>query len=92
MRPLVIDGADMTDRSTAHRIIKDTLGFPDWYGNNLDALADCLSELPRDVCVILLSPDLLKKNLGTYADDMIGIFEEISGRPYGCSFVICEDK
>ena len=37
----------MTDRATAHRIIKDTLGFPDWYGNNLDALLDCLTDISR---------------------------------------------
>lgn len=36
-------GADLP---AFHRAIAGALGFPDYYGHNLDALHDCLSDLP----------------------------------------------
>ena len=35
-----------------HPYLKDALDFPDYYGNNLDALNDCLGDM--DNCVIHL--------------------------------------
>ena len=37
--------ADATDLDTALTTIGHTLAFPDWYGHNLDALHDCLTDL-----------------------------------------------
>jgi hypothetical protein len=36
---------DLTDARMAVAVLGDELGFPDWYGRNLDALADCLTDL-----------------------------------------------
>ena len=33
------------DKNELHARIADTLCFPDWYGHNLDALMDCLTDL-----------------------------------------------
>ena len=40
-----IDERDLMDLSTVHDYLRVTLGFPEHYGKNLDALADCLSEV-----------------------------------------------
>jgi len=34
-----------------HKCIKDVLNFPDYYGENLDALNDCLGDLDFNDCV-----------------------------------------
>ena len=34
----IIDCDKMTDRASAHEHIAEVLGFPEYYGNNLDAL------------------------------------------------------
>lgn len=41
--PVDLRGCDRTD--DALRAIADALRFPDWFGGNLDALADCLGDL-----------------------------------------------
>jgi hypothetical protein len=45
-RWIEIDLAAAADRDAALRVLGTALDFPDYYGANLDALADCLSELP----------------------------------------------
>ena len=42
-----------------HAQLAETLGFPSWYGNNLDALHDCLTTLTQSVQLTLLWPELL---------------------------------
>ena len=48
-----LDGGRMTDRETAHDYLQETLGFPDWYGRNLDALFDILTEQTEETLIFL---------------------------------------
>lgn len=36
-----------------HGKLAEVLAFPDWYGGNLDALYDCLSEVDTDTTLCL---------------------------------------
>ena len=45
MDNITIDCSSVRSREDLHRIFAQTLSFPDWYGNNLDALHDCLSTM-----------------------------------------------
>ncbi len=42
---VVLDALRMQERQEAHAYLKEELGFPDYYGRNLDALYDCLTDL-----------------------------------------------
>lgn len=42
-----LDAQKMDKRRNAHTYLKEALSFPDYYGNNLDALHDCLTDLPE---------------------------------------------
>ena len=35
------------DKGAVHAYLASSLDFPDWYGNNLDALLDCLTDISR---------------------------------------------
>lgn len=85
MRVIVLDGAQFTSKADAHEYIKNLLGFPEYYGKNLDALDDCLHELPRDIGVIIVNTAAARCALSDYAD---GIFEDFSD-VLGGRFRVC---
>ena len=40
---VTIDGALIKDWDTFHDVFTETLGFPGWYGRNMNAWIDCMS-------------------------------------------------
>ncbi|GGS41622.1 MULTISPECIES: barstar family protein [Actinokineospora] len=41
----VLDGADVRTKLDFYDAVAEVLRFPDWFGHNLDALYDCLTDL-----------------------------------------------
>lgn len=78
MKKVILDGNMMTSRQETHEYIKKKMKFPDYYGNNLDALADCLSEIGKKTTVTLINTDKMKENLGVYHKGFIRVFTELS--------------
>ncbi len=64
MEERIIDCSAIHTKEDLHRIFRETLSFPDWYGNNLDALYDCLTEISGKVR--LLSWETAENRLGAY--------------------------
>lgn len=48
MKIVLLNGAEIT-----HEILAEKLGFPPYYGKNLDALHDCLTDIAEDTAIIL---------------------------------------
>lgn len=63
----VLDGSSVGNRETLHRVLAAGLQFPDWYGGNLDALHDCLTEIPQPTELVIRGGDALETALGSYA-------------------------
>ena len=42
---IVLDALQMQQKEAAHAYLKEMFGFPEYYGKNLDALYDCLSDM-----------------------------------------------
>ena len=61
-----IDCSGITDRREFHRILSHTLSFQEGYGNNLDALYDCLTDLYEPTHLILENWDPLSPVLGIF--------------------------
>ena len=78
MTIFILDGTKMTGRDAAYEHIQKTCLFPDYFGKNLDALADCLSELSMDSVLILMNRDALLEALGDYGFKMLEVFREQS--------------
>ena len=45
MKIVRIDANRITDGESFHHVFAETFGFPDFYGRNMDAWIDCLSDL-----------------------------------------------
>ena len=52
MKNVTIDCGGIATKQELHAHIAKMLHFPDWYGHNLDALMDCLTDL-EDTTVTL---------------------------------------
>ena len=64
-----IDGRRLTDWETFHSVFAEKLGFPDYYGRNMDAWYDCFSSLPDESTVLKLSEgDVLWLDIKHYKD------------------------
>ncbi len=70
----VLDCKNMRDRESTHTYIAEALGFPDYYGKNLDALFDCLTDMGE--CSILFTNLDDLEMLGDYSGAMLAVFEE----------------
>ncbi|MDQ3351173.1 MAG: barstar family protein, partial [Actinomycetota bacterium] len=49
-----IDGAEATDKAAVMRAMESSFGFPEWFGGNLDALADSLSDVRHERGTVVL--------------------------------------
>ncbi len=66
MEKIYLNGKRMKNREQMHDHIRKRLHLPDYYGNNLDALYDCLTSLPQKTTLNLLHTQSLIDNLGPY--------------------------
>lgn len=86
MNTYLLDGREMTDRETAYALIARILRFPDWFGKNLDALADCLGEMRENSEIILLHSGALRAQLGEYGEKLLDCFRDCE-REVGFRFI-----
>lgn len=71
-----LDGARMTDRAAAHDHLAEQLGFPGYYGRNLDALYDLLTERSEQTHIIFSNPAQVTETLGKYGQALLGTVQE----------------
>ena len=64
MKYAIIDGSAVVSMEDIHRTLAQQLSFPEWYGSNLDALHDCLSDLHEETTISLVHGDTLFEALG----------------------------
>lgn len=75
----VLDGKKMVSKEAAHAYLKETFGFPAHYGNNLDALYDCLTE--RNVIEIEVEhTEEMLTALGRYGEKLLQVLADVKNR------------
>ena len=73
---LHLDGQTIDSCEALHRRLAEGLRFPDWYGRNLDALYDCLTDLREPAAIAVQNAAALRAHLGAYADVFCRVLRE----------------
>ena len=74
MNTVTINCASIKNAEQFHEALARGLDFPEWYGHNLDALYDCLSERTSPVSLVVMNDgegevaDALRKVRRVFAD------------------------
>lgn len=77
---IIVDGSLI--KKEGHKYLKKILDFPDYYGENLDALYDCLTDIGTDTEIILDNDKLVDK-------EIIDTFIDASNENPWIKFKIC---
>ena len=67
MKEITIDCREFVSRLELHEAFAQMLSFPEWYGNNLDALYDQLTSIGEETVVRLLYWEAAEAALERYA-------------------------
>ena len=73
---VTLNGKAMVDRPAAHSHLADQLDLPTYYGRNLDALYDVLTDIGEDTQIILEDPAAVIENLGKYGEALLATMQE----------------
>ena len=73
-----LDFRDVKNYTDMHRIIKRELDFPDYYGGNMDAFWDCLTDMRgRPIRIEILGIGVLQQKCGEKAAIMVETLREL---------------
>ena len=73
---VILEGSWMIDRVAVHNHLAERLQLPSYYGRNLDALYDVLTELGEETTIILRDPALVAEQLGKYGEALLNAMKE----------------
>ena len=79
MKFVLLDGKEIRSTAAMHRAFAEALEFPEWYGNNLDALYDMLTERSEEITIALVHTKKLKKALGARWEPFLAMLEDLKG-------------
>ena len=73
---IVIKGSLIKNINDFHKIIKRQLNFPDYYGENLDALWDCIRCIDLPCNIIWQDHKISQTYLDDYLEKIREVFDE----------------
>lgn len=74
MKTVILDCEKLLKKKQAHIYLAEVFDFPDYYGRNLDALFDCLTEMGE--CTILLKGEDAIRRTDCYGTKILKVLEE----------------
>ena len=77
MDEYLIDLSGVTDRDSLHQCLRDGLPLPEWYGNNLDALYDSMTEMSVPVTIRFLGSEKAQDRLGDYFEMFRRVLQDV---------------
>ena len=90
MKQVIIDCQELLQKEQAHSYLAEVLEFPDYYGKNLDALFDCLTELGE--CTITFKNENILHQADCYGVKVLQVFEEAAQANPGLELEVQEKE
>ncbi len=86
---VILEGKEMISVENVHKILKDKLELPEYYGENLNALWDCLTGwISLPIKITWNDYNYSQSQLGSFADDLLLLFNEAKDEINGFEFEI----
>lgn len=73
MKYMIIDGNMIQSKDHLHDILARELELPDYYGCNLDALHDCLTDLRADTVISVVNCSQMSAELQQYTERLLRV-------------------
>lgn len=89
MKIVILDGEKISSKANVHEIFAKALDFPEYYGKNLDALHDILTEHSEEIGVIAVNVEKLSENLGKWWKSLLRLLSDVSEEKK--NFSLCID-
>ena len=77
-RHVTLSGNQMTSKETMHPYLSKKLQLPSYYGNNLDALFDCLCEIATPLHITVTYTERLLLQTGSYGEAFLRVLQNAS--------------
>lgn len=78
MNYFILDFSEVKTLLELHQYLKKVFSLPDYYGNNMDALWDCLSCCyEQSTTIELRNLDVLRKRLAQTTKTMLEVFQDL---------------
>ena len=87
--PIILDFTGCKYLGELHKILKEKFGFPEYYGENLDALWDSLDGwCNEELQVFITGYDTLTGELRDYFDKILGVFSDVHAENPNMNFYV----
>ena len=78
MNHFILDFGEIKTVAGLHQYLKEVFDLPNYYGNNMDALWDCLScRYDGSTAIELRNLDVLRKRLKHTSQIMLSVFQDL---------------
>lgn len=88
---VLLDGRCMTDREMTHIYLAEMLSLPGYYGKNLDALFDLLTDYADYLDIIIVHVDVMIQSLGNYGQALFDTIYDAAHENPKIKISICNE-
>lgn len=81
METIRLDGAQLQNRKEAMELLGQALALPKWWGRNLDALYDCLTDLGRPVRLEISRREAME--VSAFGRLLLQVLEDAAAEQFG---------
>ena len=76
MQNVILRGSEFESRKEIHDYLKENLGFPEYYGGNLSALYDVLTDICEDTRIVLELEDVEDEQMMDYLEKVAEVMSD----------------